>query len=120
MDVHGDEAIPHNFLAGSGGIPSFSERMQGLEDAYGDALLRVSPDFQRAVGYPVAPPGKANLTMASKYVAEAFDCLSLTLEQPFKDVLEGPDPIHGWSPERCRIFGAANIDAMVAVLPKLR
>jgi len=26
LDVHGDEAIPHNFLAGSGGVPSFTKR----------------------------------------------------------------------------------------------
>ena len=30
MDVHGDEAIPANFLAGFEGIPSLTERQQKL------------------------------------------------------------------------------------------
>ena len=30
------------------------------------------------------------------------------------------DSEHGWSPERCRKLGAANLDAMLALVDRLR
>ena len=43
MDVHGDEAIPANFLAGFEGIPSVTDRQLMLFKSFSDALERVSP-----------------------------------------------------------------------------
>ena len=34
LDVHGDEALPYNFLAGPMGIPSLSEKQTELFSAY--------------------------------------------------------------------------------------
>src|SRR6476620_11018026 len=51
MDVHGDEAIPHVFLAGFEGIPSWSEGLQGGFDRYKAILARRTPDFQTRRGY---------------------------------------------------------------------
>jgi murein tripeptide amidase MpaA len=120
LDVHGDEALPYNFLAGMMGIPSLSDRQKALQADFDQALLAASPEFQTEHGYPVSPPGKGNLTMCANYVAEAFGCLSLTLEMPFKDNADRPEPEFGWSPQRSRDFGAAHIDAIAAVLDDLR
>ncbi|MEK9662614.1 MAG: carboxypeptidase family protein, partial [Alphaproteobacteria bacterium] len=120
LDVHGDEALPYNFLAGMMGIPSLTDRQKELYEAYANALLRASPDFQTEKGYPAAPPGKGNLTMCSNWVAEQFGCVAATLEMPFKDTIDTPDERHGWSPARCRRFGAAALDALYAVIADLR
>ena len=116
LDVHGDEALPYNFLAGMMGIPSLSERQKALQEIFSSALLAASPDFQTKYGYPDAKPGKGNMTLCSNWVAEEFGCLALTLEMPFKDNADRPDATFGWSPARCRAFGAAHLEAMAAVL----
>jgi len=120
LDVHGDEALPYNFLAGMMGIPSLSDRQKELQAAFDQALLAASPDFQTEHGYPASQPGKANLTMCANYVAETFGCLSLTLEMPFKDNADKPEPEFGWSPARARAFGAAHVDAIAAIVDDLR
>ena len=120
LDVHGDEALPYNFIANTFGIPSLNERQRQLTGEYKAALQRANPDFQLEHGYPENPPGKGNLAMASNNVAETFGCLSMTLEMPFKDSATTPDERYGWSPERCRKLGAANLDAIYAVLDRLR
>jgi murein tripeptide amidase MpaA len=120
LDVHGDEGLPYNFLAGMMGIPSLTERQTALYDSFSQALLRASPDFQTEHGYPASPPGKGNLTMCSNWVAEQFGCPAATLEMPFKDTADTPDDRNGWSPARCRRFGAAALDALHAVLDDLR
>ena len=116
LDVHGDEALPYNFLAGMMGIPSLSERQKTLQEVFSGALLTASPDFQTKYGYPDAKPGKGNMTLCSNWVAEEFGCLALTLEMPFKDNADRPDATFGWSPARTKAFGAAHLDAMLAVL----
>lgn len=120
LDVHGDEAIPHNFIAGAHGIPSWSDRLARLHDGFCAGLVRANPDFQTRHGYPSAAPGKANLTMATNAVAEAFGCLAMTLEMPFKDNAAAPDPEFGWSPERSRRLGASCLDALASVAAGLR
>ena len=120
LDVHGDEALPYNFLAGMMGIPSLSEKQKELQAAFDAALLAASPEFQTAHGYPASKPGKGNLTMCANYVAETFGCLALTLEMPFKDNADRPEPEFGWSPARCQAFGAAHLDAIAAIVDELR
>ncbi len=120
LDVHGDEALPYNFLAGPLGIPSLSERQILLFSDYKDTLANINPDFQTIKGYPAAKPGNANLTMCANWVAETFGCLAMTLEQPFKDTIDTPDLVQGWSPERCRKLGESCLDALLAVVDKLR
>jgi len=120
LDVHGDEELPYNFIAGCEGIPSITEQQMTLLTRYKAALVQASPDFQIEHGYPVAPPKGANLTMATAQVAERFGCLAMTLEQPFKDTANNPHPKTGWSPERCRKLGRACLDALHAVVDDLR
>ncbi len=113
MDVHGDEAIPHVFLAGFEGIPSANPGQQGGYDRYKAILARRTPDFQTARGYPVAGAGKANLTMSTNQLAERFGCVSMTLEMPFKDNDDLPCPAQGWSPERSMLLGRDCIAALL-------
>lgn len=113
MDIHGDEAIPAVFLAGYEGIPSWSEQLQAGFDRYKAILDRRTPDFQTRLGYDVAAPGKANLSMSTNQLAERFGCTSMTLEMPYKDTVDMPDPEQGWSPERCKLLGR---ECMAALL----
>jgi murein tripeptide amidase MpaA len=116
MDVHGDEAIPANFLAGFEGIPSWREEQGALFKAFSDALERISPDFQSRLGYEVAAPGQANLSMSTAQLAERFGAVTMTLEMPFKDNDDLPDPEEGWSPDRSRHLARACLDALHAVI----
>ena len=113
MDVHGDEAIPHVFLAGFEGIPSWTEVQQGGFDRYKAILKRRTPDFQTRHGYPVAGKGRANLAMSTNQVAERFGCTAMTLEMPFKDNDDLPCPAQGWSPERSKLLGRDCLGALL-------
>lgn len=113
IDVHGDEAIPGNFLAGFEGIPSLKAEQSEGYTLYQTILDRRTPDFQTRLGYPVASPGKGNLAMSTNQLAERFGCVSMTLEMPFKDHDAAPDPRQGWSPERSAQLGR---DCMGALL----
>lgn len=120
LDVHGDEALPYNFVAGCEGIPSYDERHEMLETTFKEALLAATPEFQDTYGYDRDEPGKANMTVANSAVGERFKCLSYTLEMPFKDNADLPDEDFGWSLTRCQRFGEDVLTAMLAVSPKLR
>ena len=113
MDVHGDEAIPAVFLAGFEGIPSWNEAQQAGFDRYQAILARRTPDFQTRLGYAVAGPGQANMTMSTNQLAQRFGAVSMTLEMPFKDNDDLPCEVQGWSAERSAILGR---DCMGALL----
>lgn len=118
LDVHGDESIPHNFIAGFEGVGNASARQFAGLERYKAALAAASPDFQTAVGYPAAPPGRANLTMSTNQLAHRYGAVSATLEMPFKDVESAPDAAEGWSPARSMHLGRACLAALHACLPE--
>jgi murein tripeptide amidase MpaA len=120
MDIHGDEAIPANFLAGFEGIPSISDRQLKLFNLFGETLERLSPDFQREQGYEIPAPGQANMSMSTTQLAERYGCVSMTLEMPFKDNFNLPDDVYGWSPQRSKYLGYSCLDALHAILPELK
>jgi murein tripeptide amidase MpaA len=120
LDVHGDEAIPNNFLVTAKGIPSWNDVHDKRFNRYSDRLLEISRDFQTKDGYPVPAPGKANLDIANAYVAETWDCLSMTLEMPFKDANVNPMPEEGWSPGRCRKFAGEHLKVMAEIADFVR
>ena len=105
IDAHGDESIPYVFVAGFDGIPSYRPETAQLFRRYVEALAARTPDFQTAHGYPPAPAGRANLTMATNQLAERYGAVSMTLEMPFKDNFDAPEPVRGWSPERSAGLG---------------
>lgn len=118
IDVHGDEGLPYVFLAGGDNVPSMDDRQRKLQTDYYAALLAASPDFQTEHGYPKSKT--ANLTLCASNLAEAFGCLAMTLEMPFKDNANAPDEREGWSPDRCRRLGADCLKALQTVVLDLR
>ncbi len=113
MDVHGDEAIPAVFLAGYEGIPGLTDEHYEKFTRYESILERRTPDFQTEKGYPKAAAGEANLSMCTTQVAHRFGCPAMTLEMPYKDNDDHPDPEQNWSPERCKVLGR---DCLAALL----
>lgn len=116
LDVHGDEGLPHNFVVGSEGIPAYTPRIAELEDAFKTSWQGVSPDFQDAVNYGRSEPGKANMALATNWVAQQFGCLALTVEMPFKDNANLPDAVTGWSAARSRKLGASVLTPILSVM----
>ncbi|EYF04866.1 M14 family metallopeptidase [Chondromyces apiculatus] len=120
LDVHGDESIPYVFAYGAEGVPSYTQRLASLEERFAATLERIDGEYQRARGYELDPPGKADLRLSSLYVAERYGCLALGLEMPFKDNANRRDPHLGWSPERCRRLGRSTLEAVLSCIDALR
>ncbi len=116
MDIHGDEAIPANFIAGFEGIPSWTDAHGAKFYDYGRRLAAHTPDFQTEQGYPKSAPGTANLSMSTNQLAERFGAVSMTLEMPFKDHDPHPDHEFGWSPERSKRLAHAMLETLAAMI----
>jgi murein tripeptide amidase MpaA len=119
LDVHGDEALPYVFVDGCERLPGFTPKQDALQRAFVAAFKQASPDFQDVHGYPADKDTKVNLTLASKHAGDAFGCLALTLEMPFKDNADLPDAEVGWNGERSKRLGAAALEPLLAVLTQL-
>jgi murein tripeptide amidase MpaA len=119
MDVHGDEAIAANFIAGYEGIASWTEDHGAKFYEFGRRLAAHTPDFQTELGYDKAPPGKANMSMSTNQLAERFGAVSVTLEMPFKDHAPNPDPVHGWSPERSKRLAVSCLETLSGMIDTL-
>jgi murein tripeptide amidase MpaA len=112
LDVHGDEALPYVFVAGSDAQPYFTPAHLAREQRFTQALQELSPDFQTLHGYPSARFRPELLAMAAQWVADRFQCLSFTVELPFKDNANLPDAAVGWNGARSRRLGAAMVGAI--------
>ncbi|MEG3180550.1 M14 family metallopeptidase [Sphingomonas sp. LT1P40] len=119
MDIHGDEAIPANFLAGFEGIPRWTDALGEKFYDYGRRLAAATPLFQTEQGYPKSAPGTANLSMSTNQLAERFGAVAMTLEMPFKDHDPSPDAEFGWSPERCKALAAACLDTLAGMIDEI-
>lgn len=119
LDVHGDEELPYVFTAGPEGTAGWTAEREAVRLAFERAWVQANPDFQTEHGYGRVEEGKANLTMCTSQLAERYGALALTLEMPFKDADNLPDPVHGWSPERCRQLGASALHPIRAILDEL-
>lgn len=120
IDVHGDEEIPHVFTAACEGNPGYSQRLAKLEEQFRTTLCSITPDFQTVHGYTRDEPGQANMTLACNAVGQAYDCLSLTLEMPFKDHDDAPNAITGWSGERSKALADAVLETLSKMVKDLR
>jgi len=112
MDVHGDEAIAANFIAGFEGIPSWTDAHGEKFYDFGRRLAAHTPDFQTELGYAKSAAGKANLSMSTNQLAERFGAVSVTLEMPFKDHDPNADAEFGWNPERSKRLGVSCLEVL--------
>ncbi|MDP3495155.1 MAG: carboxypeptidase family protein, partial [Hyphomonadaceae bacterium] len=116
LDVHGDETLPHVFVDGCDMDPqATSAQVEGVA-RFKAALLAASPAFQTAVGYPSSYAGDAAVGMCNRALGRRFGAVGLTLEMPFKDSLEAPDPVLGWSAQASRRMGHDCLPALAAAL----
>ncbi len=120
LDAHGDEEIPHVFTAACEGNPQYTPRIAGLEQRFRDLLCQQTADFQQVHGYPRSAPGQANMTLACNAVGAKFDCLSLTLEMPFKDHDDNPNAVTGWSGQRSAQLGKDVLSVIGQLVSELR
>ncbi|KPY25383.1 Peptidase M14, carboxypeptidase A [Pseudomonas coronafaciens pv. porri] len=120
LDVHGDEEIPYVFTAACEGNPGYNPHQQQLEEHFRRQLCEVTVDFQTVHGYPRSAKGQANLNLAANAVGERYKCLALTLEMPFKDHDNAPDPIAGWSGKRSAQLASDVLNVLADMVKDLR
>ncbi|MBP8203368.1 MAG: hypothetical protein KAX70_05535 [Pseudomonas sp.] len=120
LDIHGDEEIPHVFAAGCEGNPGYSSRLDRLEQQFRQLLIDQGAEFQSTFGYPRNNPGQANTTLACNAVGLEFDCLAFTIEMPFKDHDDRPNPHTGWNGERSKQLGKDVLSVAAVMVGQLR
>ena len=116
LDIHGDEGLPYVFTAGSEALETWSKADAQRQQDFVEAFKIASPDFQDEFGYGESPLTPETLTMGSPHISHAFGCLSLTLEMPFKDNANDPDPVTGWDGARSARLGAAILQPVLMSL----
>lgn len=116
LDIHGDEALPYVFFSTAEEVPGFSDEQKGRQARFVERFEAVSPDFQTEHGYLSGRFKDELLSLASKWVAHRFGCVSLTLEMPFKDNANLPDGLNGWNGERSKRLGAAMLNPILGHL----
>ena len=117
LDVHGDETIPHVFIDGASMVPGYGDTNICRERQFCDTLERLGPRFQQVHGYRADRFGEEMLSLASKWVAHTYRCVSMTLEMPFKDHDDDPQAETGWNGARSRALGADVVTALAEWLP---
>jgi murein tripeptide amidase MpaA len=108
--------LPYVFVAGSDALENFTPAQKAAQDRFIADFKVASPDFQDEHGYEDGPFTPEVLTMGSPHITHAFGCLSLTLELPFKDNANDPDPQTGWSGARSAALGAAVLQPILSTL----
>lgn len=108
------------FTAGSEGNPGYTSRIEKLEEHFRTHLKRTTKDFQTKYGYTRDEPGQANMTLACNAVGQKYDCLSQTLEMPFKDHDDAPNPLTGWSGKRSKQLGKDVLTTLADMVDILR
>lgn len=69
LDVHGDEELPFNFLAGAEGDPNWGPRLQHLQGAFLASYTHANADMQQHVGYDPEPTGQGHLNTCPNQIA---------------------------------------------------
>lgn len=118
LDIHGDEGLPHVFVAGCEMLEGFSAQQAAEQQVFIDSFKLASPDFQTEHGYEPSKYKEDMLQLASKYIGHTFKCISLTLEMPFKDNANLPDVAVGWNGARSARLGAAMLQPILRAVAK--
>jgi murein tripeptide amidase MpaA len=120
MDCHGDEEFRHVILAGPLPVPYGRDRHNALFADLRNAWAATSPDYDLSHPYIGGPPRENYRDLAWLWMSEEFDCLSVILEQPFKDTTWAEDEQHGWSAERADRLGYSFVNALNQIADSLR
>lgn len=122
LDVHGEESAPCAFVIGCDGNPHYTDRQRTLERSFAEDLARRDRHFWPTYGYGPDDPGKGDLRISNNHVGEAYDCLSVTLEMPFKE--GGKHPGNGgalsFSPEVAKHLGRVMVETITTLVGSLR
>jgi len=111
MDVHGDEELPCNFLAGEFGLHSWGDKKTYIYQKYVQlAVEKTKPYFQTTYNYGNQLQGKGIKALGGATVSEKFDCCGTTLEMPYKN-LQYPVQAE-WNHFDCKELGKRFIDVM--------
>ncbi|CAG0911372.1 unnamed protein product, partial [Cyprideis torosa] len=78
FDIHGDEILPWNFIAGQEGLEA-DEKVLQQEKQICAWLQQANPDFQTEQGYVPAQFGADSLKLASNWVGHHFSIPAMTL-----------------------------------------
>lgn len=117
LDVHGDEELPFVFFARidhNGPIPPAAA---ALRRRFGEVLAGLSPGC-RPEGSYVRPHSRIGpMAFCGPQLIRRFGTPVVTLELPYKDVAELPDPVEGYAPRHCRDLGKACVQALAEALP---
>jgi murein tripeptide amidase MpaA len=120
LDIHGDEEIAHVFAVGCEGNPGYTPRLAQLEHEFRSRLVDVGAEFQTQFGYALDEPGQANMSLACNAVGQEFDCLSFTIEMPFKDHDDQPNSATGWDGQRSKQLGKDVLRVVAGMIDDLR
>lgn len=122
LDVHGDENIPYVYVIGRRNKDTIlKNRINQLEKKFSEVYKSANPDFQDTHGFPTDKQTNDILMNTASYiVGEAYDCLALTLEMPFKDNHNLQDKRFGWSSQRSMQLGYELLVPLASVLSQLR
>ncbi|MCC7048960.1 MAG: hypothetical protein IT562_19755 [Alphaproteobacteria bacterium] len=115
LDVHADEELPFVFFARVDLNGPLSPRAAALRQRFGEALVALSPSCKPDGSYVRPHSRRAPLAFCGPQIAQRFDAPAVTLEIPYKEVAELPDPVEGYSTRHCRELGRACVDALAAV-----
>ena len=122
LDIHGEECAPCAFAIGCDGNPRYSPHQRALERLFNDDLASRDRHFWRDHGYGPNDPGRGDLRISNNYVGEAYDCLSMTIEMPFKE--GGHHPEHGgalaFSPDVAKHLGRLVLETISSLVDSLR
>ena len=76
--------------------------------------------MQSRFGYAPDEPQQANYAVCSNQIAQRYDCLSVTLEMPFKDAANNLDGSSTFQGARAAALGGSLLNALAHVSANLR
>ena len=116
FDIHGDESLPYVFTDGCQNDPSVSDKQRYLANKFIKYFELINPDYQTVHGYEDNHFGVESSSIATYWVGNKFDCLSFTLEMPFKDNANLPDVTTEWNGERSYLLGQSLLTTLNSVM----
>lgn len=120
VDCHGDEELPYCFVSGSEGCSVYGPALEVQQRTLLQEMRKADPNFQIGHGYSIDKPNTANYRLASKQISERLKCLAVTLEMPYKDVIDCRDQPATFLDVEAVNFGANMLSAVAAILPVIR